>query len=603
MASILGSIVSSIAKAASSYAKNKTGSSASGSSSGSSAAKTNKNGGSSGASGGTGAPSSSGGSSGSSGSKSSTNSAASGTGNQSGSSGSGNRVTVTASGNAPAGTKIGDIVKTAGGDYKVVAANTPGASYNPASGLWSVKVDSGGTTIGNTPASQVSSPSTNSTTGGTGSQWTGSGVGYGPAGSANAYNSGSAGSSGSGKTVQVQSDGNAPAGTKIGDIVVTAGGNYQVVPYGTPGSTYNPANGLSSIKVSGTGGNTATTTPAVTGTPDGYYSNTNTGYVDNGPNMSQNTFGYDPLGSFNDQVMSQEDLAAINSLKEWYEYGMAISSQEIMDEAHAQAEAIRAKYGYSGGVDGSGYIPIELPRDTLPKMGLPVYEAQTKPVENLYDAALESALAALESAYNQSKLQAEAAREKLPALYQEQANTIAANAAKEQANNWEMAAYTGLNRGNGSQMALSMSNQLQGDISALRTAEANAMADVELQLTALYIQYQDSIAEAVANNEYERAAALLQEYRTAAQSVVEVAQQQAYLDLEVAGFNRDTNQYNDSIAIEQEKQAYQRLVENAEALAQFGDFSGYLALGFSSSQVANMRAAWMAANADWAYGL
>ena len=51
-------------------------------------------------------------------------------------------VQVAPGGNAPEGTKIGDIVVTAGGNYKVVEPNTPGSSYNPTSNLWSVKVDS-----------------------------------------------------------------------------------------------------------------------------------------------------------------------------------------------------------------------------------------------------------------------------------------------------------------------------------------------------------------------------------------------------------------------------------------------------------------------------
>ena len=61
--------------------------------------------------------------------------------------------------------------------------------------------------------------------------------------------SGSSPSSSGGKVVQAGSDGNAPSGTKVGDTVQTAGGNYLVVPHGTPGSSYNPASGLSSIKI------------------------------------------------------------------------------------------------------------------------------------------------------------------------------------------------------------------------------------------------------------------------------------------------------------------------------------------------------------------
>ena len=47
---------------------------------------------------------------------------------------------VQADGNAPADAAVGDYVVTAGGTYQVVSPNTPGSSYNPESGKWSVKV-------------------------------------------------------------------------------------------------------------------------------------------------------------------------------------------------------------------------------------------------------------------------------------------------------------------------------------------------------------------------------------------------------------------------------------------------------------------------------
>ena len=51
-------------------------------------------------------------------------------------------VNVQPNGNAPPGLKTGDVVRTAGGNFTVVAPGTAGASYNPASGYWSVKTDS-----------------------------------------------------------------------------------------------------------------------------------------------------------------------------------------------------------------------------------------------------------------------------------------------------------------------------------------------------------------------------------------------------------------------------------------------------------------------------
>lgn len=42
-------------------------------------------------------------------------------------------------GNAPSNAQIGDTIITNGGNYRVVAPNTPGSSYNSSSGFWSVK--------------------------------------------------------------------------------------------------------------------------------------------------------------------------------------------------------------------------------------------------------------------------------------------------------------------------------------------------------------------------------------------------------------------------------------------------------------------------------
>ena len=49
-------------------------------------------------------------------------------------------------------------------------------------------------------------------------------------------------------------------------------------------------------------------------------------------------------------------------------------------------------------------------------------------------------------------------------------------------------------------------------------------------------------------------------------------------------------------------QDYQKLLERAETLAAFGDFSGYLSLGFSQDQVNQMKKTWQAMNPNisWA---
>ena len=394
------------------------------------------------------------------------------------------------------------------------------------------------------------------------------------AGAAKAAANASKPSSGSsGKTVQADSSGNAPAGTKVGDTVTTAGGTYKVVAEGTPGANYNPNNGLYSVKI-----DDKVTRPSSSGSSGG---------------SGGSSGSYVPQGDYLDQGLSAADKAAVEAIQAQWDKAKKEGNTAEMNRLHAMAEEKRAQYGYSGGGDGSQYIYQEPEEEfMLPQTGLPAYQAQTGAVNNVYDAASKAALAALQSAYDKNKLEYEALKEKLPALYQKQANQVSANAEKEKANFNEMAAYQGMNTGTGSQAKLAMGNQAQNDMAELRTAEASAMADVENDLTALYIEYQNSIAEAVANNEYERAAALLKEYQKAAESVVSTAQNQAYLNLDTASHNQGIKE-----------SAYQKNLELAEALASFGDFSGYRNLGFSDDMIAKMTAVWKAANSGIAWAL
>ncbi len=354
--------------------------------------------------------------------------------------------------------------------------------------------------------------------------------------------------------------GNAPADTQIGDLVVTGGGTYMRVAPNTAGATYNPTSGFWSVKV-----NDSTTAPQQP---------------------------YTSLGDWHDKGLSTDDRAKMDSLtSQWYA-AQARGDQAGMNAAHNAAEAIRAKYGYSGGSDGSMYIPIEMEEDILPKVGLPTYQPQTAQVNSVYDAAKNASLAALQSSYNNSKLELERYANQIPGIYQKQANAVAAQAEMDRQKFNEYSAQSGLNAGNGSQASLAMNNQLQNNLAQIRTSEANATAEAQYKLSALYTEYQGKIASAIANNEYERAAALLAEYKEQQQSIVSVAQAQSQLDLNIANYNKDTKFTN-----------YQKQVALAEALAAQGDFSGYRALGLSEDQINSMKRGWLAQNPEAAFSL
>lgn len=459
--------------------------------------------------------------------------------------------------------------KARGDTAGMKAANDRANAIRSANNLTTSKtgndVVSKGTTGGS--SGNRTSTSSTSTTRPSGSS---GGSGYRPSGGSSGnfnYSGGSSGSSGSsGKVVNVAPGGNAPAGTKVGDIVRTAGGDYMVVEANTPNATRNPANGLWSIKLGGPG--VSTTTPT-TQQP------------------------YTPQGTYQDQGLSAGDKAKVEALQAYYELRKSQgASLNELNSIHNQAQDIRANYGYSGGGDGSLYIPTQMQEDILPKQGLPVYEPQIEQAENVYNAARQQALAALQSAYDQSRLELEKYQAQIPGLYQQQANALAAQAERDRQRFNEYSAQSGLDAGSGSQAALAMQNQQQANMSQLRTAEANASADAQSKLTTLFTQYQNEIAAALANNEYERAAALLAEYKQRAQSVVDVSQAQSQLDMNVANFNKDTRYTN-----------WQKQMALAEAMAAQGDFSGYRALGVSDDQINSMRRGWLAQNPEAALNL
>lgn len=235
-------------------------------------------------------------------------------------------------------------------------------------------------------------------------------------------------------------------------------------------------------------------------------------------------------------ILSAKDLQiAVALKKEWPN-----ASPDRRKEINQEMESIRAKYGYSLGPEGDKFKAIQLEPDMMPQIGLPSYEAQPELVNNVYDTLNESTLQQLLAAYNNSRAQSEYDMSKIPAMYQQQKNLVSADNEREKMAFREQAAASGMNAGNRSQAALAYSNQLQNNLGSLNTAEANALSDAQFALTQLYNSYQQQIASAVAQNNYQRAAALLQEYMTAKQSAVETALNQANLDVQIADFNRQT---------------------------------------------------------------
>ena len=185
---------------------------------------------------------------------------------------------------------------------------------------------------------------------------------------------------------------------------------------------------------------------------------------------------------------------------------------------------------------------------------------QGKAVNDLYDAKQQSQLTQLENAYQASRAEAEAARDKLPGQYRQQANDLAAQYERNRRNFNLQADASGLNTGAASQAALAQNSAYQRDMGALRTSQAEAMAEADRGIAELERQYQANVSSAIADNDYQRAQALMNEYNN--------------------GYSRDLN--------------------TAKTLAAYGDFSGYAGL-YGQETANSMAALWKAQNPELAY--
>lgn len=234
---------------------------------------------------------------------------------------------------------------------------------------------------------------------------------------------------------------------------------------------------------------------------------------------------------YDDQFLTDDQRRQVEAFKAEWERANAAGDQAGMDAAHAAAERVRAQQGYSGGEDGGGYIELGSWESGLLSGGGPArlraYEPQTDAVNKTYDEALRAQIAGLKSAYEESAAAARRAKEAVPAIYQGEKNALAAQSETAERNFNEYAAGTGLASGAQGQARLAMENARQAGLSELGRQEASALAGAESAEAELKRAYQDGIAKAVADGAYERAAALLEEYRKAAQSAVTVSGDQA----------------------------------------------------------------------------
>lgn len=177
-------------------------------------------------------------------------------------------------------------------------------------------------------------------------------------------------------------------------------------------------------------------------------------------------------------------------------------------EMEAWLQANKPKTPSGGGSDYSGYI------------------------EDMYAAKQKAALDALRNAYEKNVLGLDRAQAAIAPQYQSARNEAAGQAELQKKNFAEYAAANGLNSGAGGQAQLSFANALQSNLSGIAQKEASTMADLELQRSQMETDYNNAIAQAESQGNYELAQQLYAEMVRQDEAMRAQMQWQAQQDLQ-----------------------------------------------------------------------
>lgn len=131
-------------------------------------------------------------------------------------------------------------------------------------------------------------------------------------------------------------------------------------------------------------------------------------------------------------------------------------------------------------------------------------------INKMYDASLSGQKSQLEQNYQQNQSAIEQQQQAAQKQTDQNLTRTYVEAARDAKNYAEVQNAYGLSSGAMAQARLAQDNQLQGDLTAIRTAQQSVDADIERQRTLLGQQYSAAIAQAQAENDLQRAQALYQ---------------------------------------------------------------------------------------------
>lgn len=290
--------------------------------------------------------------------------------------------------------------------------------------------------------------------------------------------------------------------------------------------------------------------------------------------LKKNYDEYEPLDiSDNDYAdmagMSEIDRAALTAAGESWTAADKRGDQAGREAAHKQAEAIRQRYNYSGGADGSQYLP----GDGFSYERAPQYLSQ---YQKLIDTTADKILNRKAFTYNPET-------DPMFAQYRDTYTREGSRAMQDTLG--QMSARTG---GLASSYAGTAAQQTyNGYMQEL----ADKVPELRQLAYEMYLQeLEDDRADlnmlmGLESNDYDRYLTDLGQFNT-----------DRSFQYGVFADDRDYDYGKERDAVEDqrytEERDYARLAEQAQMLASVGDFSGYKALGYTDSQIAKLQKAY-----------
>lgn len=185
---------------------------------------------------------------------------------------------------------------------------------------------------------------------------------------------------------------------------------------------------------------------------------------------------YSAKGSNTDAYIQQTNTAdynAIQSAKQAYAEAQAKGDTAGMNNANAQANAIRAKYGYSGGSDGSEYIGLAVEKVENP------YEEAMADVQDRYNQIAKQQAEANALAVKQGTQRLEGQKYAVNQAYDDSARQAYIANMQSKKNLPQQLAYSGATGGATETANLGLQTNYENNINKINMNRANAINDID----------------------------------------------------------------------------------------------------------------------------